>query len=182
MSEFYGRLEKVLARGRDVSAAEGLEPGNRWNDMITAVCTFISGAELQKMSARDFIDYDDSEVNWTIIEGYGATIADAGKELPAIFDCPVRRIDHSGKRLKIETAKGPMIADRAILTVPTSIIAENETLFAPALPDKIAAARDPATSASTGSANRVVSRSVSVLRLKSTKAEPSWPITCIIHS
>jgi monoamine oxidase len=141
MSEFYGRLEKVLARGRDVSAAEGLEPGNRWNDMITAVCTFISGAELQKMSARDFIDYDDSEVNWTIIEGYGATIADAGKELPAIFDCPVRRIDHSGKRLKIETAKGPMIADRAILTVPTSIIAENETLFAPALPDKIAAAR-----------------------------------------
>jgi monoamine oxidase len=141
MSEFYGRLQAMLAKHKDVAATEGLEPGNRWNNMITAVCTFISGAELGKISARDFIDYADSEINWTIIDGYGATIAAAGKDVPTIFDCPVQRIDHSGKRLMIETAKGPILADRAIIALPSSIIAENEAWFAPALPDKTAAAR-----------------------------------------
>jgi len=61
--------------------------------------------------------------------------------LPVALDCAVRRIDHSGKRLKIETAKGDITADRAIVTLPSALIAENEALFAPSLPEKMRAAR-----------------------------------------
>ena len=73
----YDRVESA-GQGGDIAAAEGLEPGGRWNNLITAVATYISGAELGLMSARDFIDYQDSGVNWSVTEGFGATIAAAG--------------------------------------------------------------------------------------------------------
>ena len=57
-----------------------------------------------------------------------------------MLDCSVRRIDHGGRRLTIETAKGAIAADRAIVTLPTTVLAENESLFTPALPEKTAAA------------------------------------------
>src|SRR5664279_5528073 len=75
-------------------------------------------------------------VNWRVVEGYGATIAAAGDDLPVALNCPVRRIDHSGQRLKVETAKGVITADQAIVTLPSAVLAENERLFTPLLPEK----------------------------------------------
>jgi monoamine oxidase len=49
-------------------------------------------------------------------------------------------IDHSGKRLKIETIQGRIIADRVIVTLPSAIIAHMEELFTPRLPEKTRAA------------------------------------------
>ena len=125
----------------DAAAASALEPDGRWNKLIAAVATYISGAEPNRLSARDFADYVDTGVNWRVVEGFGATIAAAGEDLPVALDCPVRRIDHSGKRLKIETAKGIVTADQAIVTLPSAVLAEVEQLFAPALPEKTRAAR-----------------------------------------
>ena len=55
--------------------------------------------------------------------------------------CEVQRIDHCGKTLRIETSKGAFAAKQAIVALPSSIFAESENLFAPALPDKTAAAQ-----------------------------------------
>ncbi len=118
-----------------------LEPDGRWNNLIIAVGTYISGAELTRLSIRDFANYDDNGVNWRVVEGYGATIAASGEELAVALDCPVRRIDHSGRRLKIETAKGAITADQTIVTLPSAVLADSERLFAPALPEKTQAAR-----------------------------------------
>ncbi len=109
--------------------------------MIIAIGTYISGAELTHVSALDFANYQDTEVNWRVVEGLGTTIAAAGDDLDVTLDCPVLRIDHSGKRLKIETAKGAISADQAIVTLPSTVLGENEDLFAPALPEKTQAAR-----------------------------------------
>jgi monoamine oxidase len=140
MDELHERVE-AAAEGPDVAAASVLEPGGRWNDLIIAIGTYISGAELTRVSARDFANYEDSGVNWRVVEGYGTAIAAAGSDLPVALDCPVRRIDHSGQRLKIETAKGVITADRAIVTLPSAVLAESDYLFAPALPEKTEAAR-----------------------------------------
>jgi monoamine oxidase len=141
MDALYDRLEALLAEGGDVAASAALPPGGRWNNLITAVGTFISGGELDRVSARDFINYQDTETNWSVVEGYGATIAAAGSELRTAFDCAVTRIDHSGRKLKIETATGTIAAEQAIVTLPTAVLAAQEDLFFPALPDKIEAAR-----------------------------------------
>jgi monoamine oxidase len=141
MERFFERVEAAAAKEPDFAAARMLEPDGRWNNLINAVGTYISGAELIRLSARDFANYDDNGVNWRVLEGFGATIAASGAELTMALDCPVRRIDHSGQRLKIETTKGAIAADRAIITLPTTVFAENEGLFVPALPEKTQAAR-----------------------------------------
>lgn len=141
MERFNERVELAAAKTPDVAAASVLEPGDRWNNLIIAVGTYISGAELDRVSGRDFANYADDGVNWRVVEGYGETIAAHGEPLSVALDCPVRRIDHSGIRLKIETAKGVITADQAIVTLPSAVIADAEQLFTPALPKKTEAAR-----------------------------------------
>jgi len=136
----YERMEKA-AQERDCAASELLEPGNRWNDLLNATSTYISGAEFDRLSIRDLENYTDTGTNWRVVEGYGTTISTYGQSLVSVLDCPVLQIDHRGRRLKIETAKGEITADQAIVTLPTALLAEKEHLFAPALPDKLEAAR-----------------------------------------
>jgi monoamine oxidase len=124
----------------DRPASELLAPGDRWNPLILAVSTFVTGAELDRVSAHDLARYHDTGVNWRVTQGLGAAIAGHGKDLPVALDCPVRGVDHRGRRLRLETAKGPIAADQVIVTLPTSILAD-DALFTPAIPDKAAAAR-----------------------------------------
>jgi len=77
------------------------------------------------------------------IYGYGrigAVVAGYGAGLAAKLGCPVKRIDRRGKRLSIETAAGPVAADAVIVTLSSNLIAGNQSLFLPALPEKASAA------------------------------------------
>jgi len=141
LRDYFDRVGEAAAKEPDVAAAAGLEPGCRWNKLIGAVTTYISGAEPERVSARDFDNYAGNDVNWRVTEGYGTTIAAHGEGLAVILDCPVLQIDHSGRRLKIETAKGIITTDRAIVTLPTTVLADKEFLFSPTLPEKTEAAR-----------------------------------------
>ncbi|HET8551415.1 MAG TPA: NAD(P)/FAD-dependent oxidoreductase [Gammaproteobacteria bacterium] len=135
---FNARAEALPDTDPDCAASKFLDGSCRWNPLIEAITTFISGAELERISARDLARYDDSGVNWRVAEGYGSVIAGYGAGLPVRLNCPVRHIDHSGRRLKLEIAAGTIAADAAIVTLPTSLITED--LFAPALPEKTEAA------------------------------------------
>jgi monoamine oxidase len=141
MSDFFKRLSAAVAPGRDMPAADLLEPGNRWNGLLTAVGSYISGTELGRLSALDLERYDDTDVNWRLPDGYGSLIAAHGEGVPVAYDSAVHRIDRRGKRLTIETAKGNITADCAIVTLPSTVLAEQEEFFVPALPDKTRAAR-----------------------------------------
>ena len=137
--EFDERLDQAMQHGGDSPAAAYLEPGNRWNALLDAVSTYYSGAELDRISARDLAKYREDNLNWRVVEGLGATVAAYGAGLPVVLDCAVQSIDHSGRRINIEIVKGAIVADRAIVTLPTAALAE-PGLFLPALPQKAAAA------------------------------------------
>lgn len=138
--EFFARVSEAARWPNDIAAADLFEPDGRWNALIRSVLSFISGADAEDVSVRDLENYDDTEVNWRVIEGLGAAIATYGMGLNVVYEAAVTRIDHSGKRLRIETAKGAIDCDNVIVTLPTNVIAENEALFAPALPQKTEAA------------------------------------------
>jgi monoamine oxidase len=140
LDAFHERVSAAAQKEPDVAIATLLEPVCRWNGLIGAVGSFISGGELELVSARDFDNYADTGLNWRVLDGYGTTISAYAQDVPVMLECPVLRIDHSGKRLRIETAKGAMAADQAIVTLPSTVIAESENLFAPALPEKTQAA------------------------------------------
>jgi monoamine oxidase len=137
---FWNRVGEFPERGADAPSATLLEQGNRWNGLIGAVGTFLSGAELSRLSARDFSRYDDTGVNWRVVEGYGTAIVAHAGQVPVRFSAPVRSIDHREKRLAIGTDGGTISADAVIVTLPSDLLAEGAIAFSPALPDKIAAA------------------------------------------
>ena len=137
--EFDERLDEAMQHDGDSPASAYLEPGCRWNALLNAVSTYYSGAELDRISARDLAKYREDNMNWRVTEGLGTTVEAYGAGLPVVLDCPVRRIDHTGKRLGIDTAKGTIAADHAIVTLPTAALTE-PGLFSPALPQKIEAA------------------------------------------
>ena len=137
--DFDERLDALSEHETDRSAAAFLEPGCRWNALMDAVSTYYSGAELERISARDLARYREDNTNWRVVGGFGSAVEAHGADVPVALSCPVRRIDHGSKRLRIETDSGVITADRAIVTLPTPALAE-EALFAPALPDKAGAA------------------------------------------
>jgi monoamine oxidase len=139
--EFRSTLDEFPENIPDRSAASFLRPGGKWNPLLDAVSTFYSGAELGSISVRDLARYDDTGVNWRVVEGYGALIAGYAAGLPLTLNCEVRVIDRRGKRLAIATSAGTLSARAVVVTLSTNIIAESESLFLPALPEKIAAAR-----------------------------------------
>ena len=140
MHAFYARVDGAGDHNGDVPAANFLEPGNRWNGLINALGSYIAGAEWDRVSAKDFDRYHDTGVNWRVAKGYGALISACGEALATELDCTVRAIDHRGKRLRIDTAKGVIAADQVIVTIPSALIAAERILFTPALPDKTEAA------------------------------------------
>lgn len=141
LDQFYDRIEQAARGGKDASADRYLEPGNCWNPMIDAISTYVNGCELDQLSILDFDAYEDSNVNWRVKRGYGALVAAYGEQISVARNCEVRLIDHSGKRLRIETSRGVLEADKVIVTVPTNLIADEAIRFVPALPDKLDAAR-----------------------------------------
>jgi monoamine oxidase len=140
MEAFFERVSDLAGKDVDVAASEALEPGNRWNGLISAVCTYIGGAEPERLSALDFDNYADTEINWRVVDGYGALIAAHAAGVPVRLNCKVRRIDRSGARLRIETSEGAIAAAKVVVALPSSMIGEMENLFSPILPDKVEAA------------------------------------------
>ncbi|MCA1500672.1 MULTISPECIES: NAD(P)/FAD-dependent oxidoreductase [unclassified Bradyrhizobium] len=140
MDAFYERLWEAAQTGKDEAASSHLEPGNRWNPMIDAISTYINGCELKDMSTLDWEAYEDTNFNWRVRRGYGALIAAYGAPCPVALNCNVALIDHSDKRVHIETSRGALTADKAIVTVPTNLIAEEAIRFSPPLPAKVNAA------------------------------------------
>jgi monoamine oxidase len=140
LNRYYARLHKAAQHDPDVAASTLLEAGSRWNGLLNAVSTYVSGAELDRVSVKDLDRYDDSGVNWRIFEGYGFVVSAYGADLAVKLDCPVRGLDWSGKRLLVDTPQGAIAADQVIVTVPSAVLASERIAFTPSLPAKIAAA------------------------------------------
>jgi monoamine oxidase len=141
LDDFYERADEAAKSGRDSAASSYLEPGNRWNPMIDAISTYVNGSELDSVSILDMDAYEDTGINWRVRRGYGALMAAYGASCPLALNTQVTLIDHSGTRLRIETSQGTVSAGKAIVTVPTNLIASEAIRFSPALPAKVDAAR-----------------------------------------
>jgi monoamine oxidase len=141
LDAFHDRAEEAAKAGRDSAASAYLEPGNRWNPMIHAISTYINGAELNRVSILDMGAYEDTEINWRVRRGYGALMTAYAAPCQLALNTQVTRIDHSGKRVRLETSQGALTAGKVIVTVPTNLIASGAIHFHPALPAKVDAAR-----------------------------------------
>jgi monoamine oxidase len=140
VNELFARLDDFADDEPDVPAARLVDAKSRWFGLMNALSTYISGVELDGVSARDLSRYADTGVDWRIREGYGRVIAAHGANLPVRLGCPVRRVDHNGRKLKLETPKGVLTAETAIIAIPASLLAAGDISFDPPMPGKVEAA------------------------------------------
>ena len=137
---FYARLDAADPQADDFPATVLLEPGSRWNALLDAESAYMNGVELASVSVKDWKRYEDTHVNWRVVEGYGAAIAAFGAGLPIRLGCAATLVDHAGASIELETSRGRLTAEAVIVTAPPPLIAAEPIAFRPALADKIDAA------------------------------------------
>ena len=128
------RVSEAARAGRDLSIAEATPRDDRWTPVFDYITTLHHSVDADQVSVFDSYSYRDTGEDWPVKQGYGALIARYGADLPVSLNSAVRRIDWSGKTIRLETAKGTVEADKVILTVSTGILGAGDIAFAPALP------------------------------------------------
>jgi len=136
----FDAVRRAGEAGRDVAASSVLPFCGPFTPLARHWLSLMTAAAPEAISARDFALYRDTDDNWPVLDGYGALVAANAATVPVRLDCPVRRIDRSGARLRLETAQGVLEAGAVIVTVSTAVIAEGGLLFTPELPEELEAA------------------------------------------
>lgn len=76
-------------------AADALEPDGQWNAYIQAISGYVSGDELERISACDYVAYDQASTyaNWRLPAGYGTLIASTfPAQTPLQLSTPIERV------------------------------------------------------------------------------------------
>jgi monoamine oxidase len=122
-------------------AGDALARDDPWRPFIDALSSFINGAELDDLSVKDFLAYDDvsSDNNWRLPMGYGNFIASLGVDLAKTLETKVTSISH-GKDVELETDRGTLRAKAAIVAVSTAVLAKGAIRFTPAVDQHLHAA------------------------------------------
>jgi monoamine oxidase len=116
----------ALAGAPGDCAAQALPQDGPWNAYVRAIAAFVSGAELERLSASDYATYDATagEENWRVFEGFGALVAAAWPEGVALrLATPVRALALAPGGIVLTTRAGDIFARTAIVTVSTAVLA-----------------------------------------------------------
>ena len=132
---YFTTLRAAGAAGKDVSAAKLLPPKGLGRPLFDAIVSWIYSVDIEELSTLDDANFAESHHNWPIREGYGSLVAAHGAGLPVSLSTPARRIDWSGKQIRIETRAGALTAATVIVTLPPSLLAAEDLMFRPRLPD-----------------------------------------------
>src|SRR5262249_54611200 len=95
---FYRAVRRAAHEPEDRPAATLLPPGGRWNALLDASSTWGNAVELESLSVKDYSSYEDSGLNWRLLEGYGSLFVRLAQDIPIAHSTVVSRIDHSGRQ------------------------------------------------------------------------------------
>ncbi|WP_230481514.1 flavin monoamine oxidase family protein [Sphingomonas sp. Leaf21] len=143
----------AACRGPDRPLSDFVATDDPWRPMIDAISGYVNGAALVDVSLHDWAAYEEaaSEDNWAVVEGYGTVIADHARGVPIRTGVTATLIDHRGRTIRIATSHGTIEADRVVIAVPTTVLAEGRLRFDPPLPAK----QDAAAALPLGLADKV---------------------------
>jgi len=139
LGEYWDRQFEALARASkrdaDVSVFDVIDNDDRWAPYFHMFFAQDFTRDVDQASVKDTQAFLRDEEDLPVVGGFGYVVARYGAEVPVTLNAAVRRIDSSGLRIKLETAKGKIEADNVILTVSTGVLANRGIEFTPALPD-----------------------------------------------
>jgi monoamine oxidase len=133
-SQFDAIADKTSAQ-KDMPMFEIIDNNDRWAPYFWALYAKEFTRDVDQASARDPLSFTHEETDLAVADGLGVLMARYGADVPVTLNSAVHKIDYSGSRIKLDTAKGRIHADKVILTVSNGILANRDIEFSPALPD-----------------------------------------------
>jgi len=127
---------QVAADGSDLlSVFDVIDNDDRWAPYFHMFFAQDFTHDVDRASVEDTLAYVRQENDLAVATGLGNLVARYGSDVPVSLNSAVRKIDWSGRDIKLQTAKGTVSANKIILTVSTGVLAAHEIEFSPALPD-----------------------------------------------
>jgi monoamine oxidase len=124
------------ADGRDLlSVFDVIDNDDRWAPYFHMFFAQDFTRDVDRASVEDTLAYIRQENDLAVVTGLGNLVARYGSDVPVSLNSAVRKIDWSGRDIKLHTTKGTVRAKKVILTVSTGVLATHEIEFSPALPD-----------------------------------------------
>jgi monoamine oxidase len=120
---------------RDMSVLDAIDNDDRWATYFHGLYAKDFTRDVDQASAKDSLAFASEEDDLAVASGFGNLVAQYGADVPVTLNSAVREIDSSGARLKLDTVKGRIHADKVILTVSNGVLSARDIEFSPALPD-----------------------------------------------
>lgn len=136
--DFYERsfaaLREVNGSNYGSSIADVVDREHAWTNVFDHWIALDTSHDPDQVSATDLCNYQKTGEDWPVKEGFGCLIALMASGLPIQLNAAVRQIHHSGKDIRVATARGTLKAKAVFVTVSTEILAGGDILFIPELP------------------------------------------------
>ncbi len=137
--QYYQECEDAIGRsaegGDDCAISEIIDLENPYATPYMDMMAVTAPKDLEEASAADFFYKVEEYVDYTALRGYGNVVAQWGSDVEVSLNTKVESVDWSGKDVRVKTVKGSIRARCLISTVSNGILAAQQILFEPRLPD-----------------------------------------------
>ncbi len=134
MAQQWQIVQESAARGEDVALGDLIDTDSPWANYYCYWQSLMTSEDVDSFSALDLVNYDDTDENWPLREGYGELLTRHAIGLPIKLNTRVEKIDWSGSKVSITSNRGTLQAQKVIVTVSTGVLGGRDIRFTPELP------------------------------------------------
>ena len=135
MDADHATIAAAGAEGRDVAVADVIDLSAPWAPFMAYWFSLGTSRDVDQVSVLDVTNYNDTEENWPLREGFGALVARWAAGVPVTLNARAERISWGGSGVRVETARGTISGRTALVTVSTNVLTSGGIVFDPVLPD-----------------------------------------------
>ncbi len=133
--EQFAALQEA-ADGRDLlSVVDVIDNDDRWAPYFHMFFAQDFTRDVDRASVEDTLAYIRQENDLAVASGFGNLLARYANDVSVSLNTAVRKVEWSGRDIKLHTTKGVVRAQKIILTVSTGVLATHEIEYSPPLPD-----------------------------------------------
>lgn len=127
-------IERAAHEGRDVAISEVIDTQNPFAPPFMGAVANAWGLDVDMLSTVDYAT-PGGDIEYRVVRGLGNLTAAWAADVIVQLDTPARRIDWTGKDIRVTTPNGHLTARTVLITVSTGILASDEIRFVPDLPN-----------------------------------------------
>lgn len=132
------RREEAMAiaweQGRDQSVLETVEREGPWTEALDYYDALDTSSDVDQISIGDIVNYNDTEENWPVVDGYGTLVARWAADVPVQLNTVATTIRWGNSGVSVETRRGTLHAKCAVIAVSTGVLGSGDLRFLPELP------------------------------------------------